>query len=212
MRPPARAVANPTMLGRPIRRSADIRQRPRRRTPRRTSTRWVAPVPALEAIVEILVDLPAVPQRQEDASGVSQKWLYTFLVWPTGCRNARFPGDCGRQRCCSAEVELQTCSSDTPLVTTNQNGRTRPGAGVVDRLHVACVAAGTLAQRAAGQRLIAIPIVSDLGVLLWRWRARRARAPAGTRPVSAAGRDWRGNRSSRCDESRAGARAAACGG
>jgi len=48
-----------------------------------------------------------------------------------------------------------------------QNGRTRPGAGgVVDQLHVACVAAGALAQRTAGQRLIAIPIVSDRGVLL----------------------------------------------
>ena len=44
-------------------------------------------------------------------------------------------------------------------------------------MHVACVAAGTLAQRAAGQRLIAIPIVSDLGVLLWRWRGRRAKRP-----------------------------------
>ena len=39
------------------------------------------------------------------------------------------------------------------------------------------VAAGTLAQRVAGQRLIAIPIVSDRGVLLWRWWWRRAERP-----------------------------------
>ena len=59
-----------------------------------------------------------------------------------------------------------------------QNGRTRPGAdGVVDRLHVACVAAGTLAQRAAGQCLIAVPIVSDRDVLLRRWWWRRAERP-----------------------------------
>ena len=44
-----------------------------------------------------------------------------------------------------------------------QNGRTRPGVGgEVDRLHVACMAVGTLAQRAAGQRLEAIPVVSAL--------------------------------------------------
>ena len=69
------------------------------------------------------------------------------------------------------------------------NGRTRPGAGgVVGRLHVACVAAGTLAQRAAGQRLIAIPIVSDRGVLLWRWWWRRAERPPalGQLPLSGA--------------------------
>ena len=51
-----------------------------------------------------------------------------------------------------------------------QNGRTRPGADeVFGRLHVACVAAGALTQRGASQRLIAIPIASDRGVLLWRW-------------------------------------------
>ena len=69
------------------------------------------------------------------------------------------------------------------------NGRTRPGAGgVVGRLHVACVAAGTLAQRPAGQRLIAIPIVSDRGVRLWRWWWRRAERPPalGQLPLSGA--------------------------
>ena len=70
------------------------------------------------------------------------------------------------------------------------NGRTRPGAdGVVGRLHVACLAAGTLAQRAAGQRLIAVPIVSDRGVLLWRWWWWRAERPPalGQLPLSGAG-------------------------
>ena len=63
-------------------------------------------------------------------------------------------------------------------LTRCQNGRTCPGAGeVVGRLHVACVAAGTLAQRAAGQRLIAVAIVSDQGVLLWLWWWRRAERP-----------------------------------
>ena len=49
-----------------------------------------------------------------------------------------------------------------------QNGRTRPSAdGEVDRLHVASMAVGALAQRAAGQRLEAIPIVSPLLTGLW---------------------------------------------
>ena len=29
---------------------------------------------------------------QARASGMSQKCLYTCIVWPAGCRNARFPG------------------------------------------------------------------------------------------------------------------------
>ena len=55
-------------------------------------------------------------------------------------------------------------------------------------MHVASVAAWTLAQRAAGQRLIAVPIVSDLGVLLWRWRGRLAERPPalGQLPLSRA--------------------------
>ena len=40
-----------------------------------------------------------------------------------------------------------------------------------------CVAAGTLARRAAGQLLIAIRIVSNRGVLLRRWWWRRAERP-----------------------------------
>ena len=56
-------------------------------------------------------------------------------------------------------------------------GYAQAPAGRSIRLHVACVAAGALAQRAAGQRLIAVPIVSDRDVLLRRWRWRRAERP-----------------------------------
>ena len=88
--------------------------------------------------------------------------------------------------------------------------RTPPSAGgVVGRLH-ACVAAGTLAQRPAGQRLI-IPIVGD-GASCCGAVVAACGAPAGTRPASAVGRGWRGNRSGGCGGIRAGARAAACGG
>ena len=53
--------------------------------------------------------------------------------------------------------EQRKCAWRTSLRLSRriQNGRTRPDAGgVVDRLHVACLAAGTLAQGAAGQFLI----------------------------------------------------------
>ena len=50
------------------------------------------------------------------------------------------------------------------------DGTPPPGAGEVNGLHVPVVAPGTPAQRATGQRLIAIPIVSgDRAGLRCRW-------------------------------------------
>ena len=87
--------------------------------------------------------------------------------------------DAGRPARRLRELRKRAWRTSMRLSRRIQDGRIRPGAGgQVDRLHVACVAVGTLAQRAASQRFEAVPVVSVLSVgLLCRCRGRRVEQP-----------------------------------
>ena len=84
-----------------------------------------------------------------------------------------FRGDCGRQRCRSAKVELQTCSSDTPLDTRPRLAPGTPGPLPPDR---------TGRWKRLRRRAFARSRMPSIMPARFRTRRRRSRVAPAVRP------------------------------